>query len=140
MRLQVGMFLNLIYNRENILNKFFILILCPDNFMFYWHYHLINDCKFSNVKILNEDNFIDENDTSPSIRLLSFSLLKLCTELQHFQYYAVIIDNFDEIALKRYYRKLSGDFNIGLTYRNFYVSVVDLKEIFQIINLFTHCR
>lgn len=120
LQLQVVMFLQLLFNKENVFSKFYVLILCPDDCLSYWHYHLLNNCKF-NVKILSEDNVLDENDPSPSIYLLKFSLLKLCLELYDFEYSIVIVDRFDEIALSRPYRKLYGEYKIGLTARNFYV-------------------
>lgn len=53
--------------------------------------------------------------------LLSFSNLKLIEFLVDYDYFSVIIDEFNEVASKLVIKKLHGDFNIGLTQRSFYV-------------------
>lgn len=56
------------------------------------------------------------------VLIISFSDLKLLEHLVDYTLFSIIIDCFDEIAKKPIIKKLSGDFHIGLTTRNFYVS------------------
>lgn len=56
--------------------------------------------------------------------LLSFSNIKLVEYLSEYKYFSVVIDRFDEIANKLVIRRLKGDYNIGLTLRSFYVSIM----------------
>lgn len=55
------------------------------------------------------------------ILILGFSNIKLAESLKEYDFFSVIIDRFDEVATKMIIRKLQGSFNIGITFRNFYV-------------------
>lgn len=65
----------------------------------------------------------DFDDKHGVALLISFDDLNLLKDLVSYNFFAVVIDCFDEVAKKMIIKKLSGDFHIGLTTRNFYVSI-----------------
>lgn len=137
MQLQVATFLNAMLSYVE--PKFLVLIITPDRSIINWHYHLtihgglrvqiitpkskIQD--FYNFMIIIfifclvcPEDFDEEHGLA---LLLPFSNLKLTEYLVDYDYFSVVIDEFNEIASKLIIKKLHGYFNIGLTQRNFYV-------------------
>lgn len=53
--------------------------------------------------------------------LIPIDCLNLCEDVLDLDFFSVVIDDFDQIAIKRVVKKLEGKFNVGLTHRSFYV-------------------
>ncbi|CAG9832964.1 unnamed protein product [Diabrotica balteata] len=120
-QLQVSVFFNVIYNHYiSPKNKFIVLVISPGYLMQKWNDRLEN---FGGLKVrivnskTNLADFMEENRLA---LLVSFENLKLVDNLLDCNFYSVVIDHFDVIANKLIFKRLSGDFNIGITRRNFY--------------------
>uniref|UniRef100_A0A6P7GQT9 Uncharacterized protein LOC114341009 n=1 Tax=Diabrotica virgifera virgifera TaxID=50390 RepID=A0A6P7GQT9_DIAVI len=122
-QLQVSVFLNVIYNHYiNPKNKFLVLVVSPGYLMQKWNTRLENFAG-RKVSIVNsKTNLADFIEESRLALLVSFENLKLIENLLDFNFSSVVIDHFDVVATKLIVKRLSGDFNIGITRRNFYVS------------------
>ncbi|CAH0563679.1 unnamed protein product [Brassicogethes aeneus] len=116
MILQVCSFLNSISKDFN--GNFLILVVCPDDLIKYWRYHLSLHSKLEVIQVNSESNFEDFNGKKLAL-LLGFSNLNLVDNLVDNEYFSVIFDDFDLVANKRNVKKLTSSFNIGLTKRNF---------------------
>lgn len=64
----------------------------------------------------------DFDDQHGVALLISFDDINLLEPLIDYNYFAVVIDCFHEVAKKLIIKRTHGDFCIGLTTRNFYVS------------------
>ncbi|XP_018570800.1 uncharacterized protein LOC108910610 isoform X2 [Anoplophora glabripennis] len=118
MQLQVAVFLNAMLNYVE--PKFLVLIITPDHYIVNWHYHLTIHGGLR-VQIITPKTCPEDFDDEHGLALLlSFSNLKLMEYLIDYDFFSVVIDDFNEIASKLIIKKLHGYFNIGLTNRNFY--------------------
>lgn len=96
------------------------LIVCPDEALVKWHYWASRDEKFSVILVTEEE--IQNQFKTPKlcICLLNFSRLKLLESIVEYDFSTLVIDSLDMVATKLIIRKSRRNFNIGITYRNFY--------------------
>lgn len=89
---------------------------------FTYQAYLYTLCVFLNLILVFSACPEDFDDHHGVALLTSFEDIHLLEHVIDYNFFAVVIDCFDEIAKKPVIRKLYGDFHIGLTTRNFYVS------------------
>ncbi|KAH1025265.1 uncharacterized protein LOC109540240 [Dendroctonus ponderosae] len=115
-QLQLSLFLGALH--KSFQTQFRVLVVCPDEALLKWHYHLTT-CGSLQVKRVTEENVQDPN-VDP-VLLLSFSNIKLVESLLDIDNCTVVVvDKHDQIVSKRIMRTLQCNFNIGITFRNFY--------------------
>uniref|UniRef100_A0A6P7GNL8 Uncharacterized protein LOC114341008 isoform X1 n=1 Tax=Diabrotica virgifera virgifera TaxID=50390 RepID=A0A6P7GNL8_DIAVI len=120
-QLQVSVFLNVIYNHYiNPKNKFLVLVVSPGYLMQKWNNRLENFAGLKVSIVNSKTNLADFIEESRLALLVSFENLKLIENLLDCNFCSVVIDHFDVVATKLIVKRLSGDFNIGITRRNFY--------------------
>ncbi|EFA08727.2 uncharacterized protein LOC103313971 isoform X2 [Tribolium castaneum] len=113
--LQIGAFLRAIVQSPAL-----ILVICSRESSCYWHYHLVNHAGFDVVQITSK-NADDTYESNNKIALLvTHDCLKLCEGLLDCDFFSVIVEDLDQLALKRIIKRLNGTFNVGLTTRSFY--------------------
>ncbi|XP_060534606.1 uncharacterized protein LOC132707008 [Cylas formicarius] len=118
-KLQTAVFLKSLASSMD--EVFWALVISPEKFLPYWHYHLTVQGKFK-VKVFTPQTFIqDFFEESNLVILASFSNLKLIEHLKEYCFSVVIVDELDTVITKLIVKKLRGNFNIGLTRRNFYI-------------------
>ncbi|XP_074040746.1 uncharacterized protein isoform X2 [Leptinotarsa decemlineata] len=118
MQLQVSAFLNGMFKQAK--EKFLVLLLCPDDLILNWHYHLSLDADLQ-VHIVSPKTCPEDFDLKHGlVLLLPFTNIKLAEALVEYKFFSIVIDHIDEVATKLVIRKLHGDFNIGLSRRNFF--------------------
>ncbi|CAG9773731.1 unnamed protein product [Ceutorhynchus assimilis] len=113
--------------------NFVVLILCPDNAVVKWHYYMTL-CGGFEIKIITDEYKVNQDEINRgTILLVTFSNIKLVDLLLDINFFSVIIDTIDEVANKLIVRKLQGNFNIGVTFRNFYTNP-DQKLQWSVLN------
>ncbi|GJQ72086.1 hypothetical protein Trydic_g3183 [Trypoxylus dichotomus] len=107
------------------------LIIVSDKNIVPWHFYL---SKLGEVVVLNNQNIeaVSTNKTF-SIVLVPQSNIKLLRACEENDYSFIVVENFENVATTRLFKRLSGRFNIALTSRNFMVNR-DYKILWHILN------
>ncbi|KRT79241.1 hypothetical protein AMK59_7510 [Oryctes borbonicus] len=107
------------------------LIIVSDKNVILWHFYL---SQLGEVTILNSQNveMVSKNKHF-SIILVPQSNIKLLKACEENDYSFIVVEDIDNIATSRSFKKLSGRFNIALTRRNFLVNR-DCKILWHILN------
>ncbi|KAJ8922914.1 hypothetical protein NQ315_001456 [Exocentrus adspersus] len=130
-QIQVAAFLNAMFNHVD--PKFLVLVVAPDHHIVNWHYHLSIHGGLR-VEVITPKTCPEDFDQEHGLAiLLPFIHIKLLECLVDYDYFAVVIDDFDQVATKLIIRKLHGLYNIGLTVRSFYTHP-DQKLQFTMLN------
>ncbi|XP_044252638.1 uncharacterized protein LOC123003734 isoform X2 [Tribolium madens] len=101
-------------------NSAVVLVICSRESSCYWHYHLENHAGFVVIQVTSknsDDNYESNNKTA---LLVTHDCLKLCESLLDNEFFSVVVEDLDQLALKRIIKRLNGRFNVGLTTRSFY--------------------
>lgn len=121
-QLQVSVFLNILKQVLPAKQHIYLLVITPGYLIEKWHNKLENIGGYK-VKIIDSTASPSELDQeSATAFLLPFEDIKLVEILEPYHLSCVIIDHFDIVATKMVIKKIEGDFNIGITRRNFYVN------------------
>ncbi|XP_056637614.1 uncharacterized protein LOC130445778 [Diorhabda sublineata] len=121
-QLQVSVFINILKQILSAKDHIYILVITPGYLREKWHNKIENIGGYK-VKILDSTACPSDFDQETALVLLvSFEDIKLVETLVPNHLSCVIIDHFDIVATKMVIKKVDGDFNIGITRRNFYVN------------------
>lgn len=101
-----------------------VLIISNSHSLCFWYYHLVNHGGCDVVQVTQKLDVLNKKYKQLAL-ILDISELQLVEKVINIDFFCVIIENFDTIANKLIIKKLNGDFNIGLTQKNFYVSNIN---------------
>ncbi|KAF2899965.1 hypothetical protein ILUMI_06221 [Ignelater luminosus] len=116
-QIQVSAFFNAL--STSVTSKSPVLILSSEKFINAWHYHLTIHGGYD-VTILSSKNCKDILlGETHKIIVSTVDNTSLLREIKEVDFFSVVVDEFDLVATKLIIKQLKGQFNIGLTTRNF---------------------